>query len=354
MSTTIKLPSQRSTSLFFTSEFSDVTFTTDADTNTAVVKLTCGGTVLLSTELYVTNSSGSISDLADLIEAHLRASWLQVATYTLTVNDASVEFTCIYCDYTLPFNSISLENNFLTLIDHVETHTDSSISLSALTRCSGYCLVKYIVDDTPYSAQLPDTYSTAPNSPTTIKVADLLTACQSVIPGEAYIVSFTFVLGERMKTFYLDRTTPQMRLMFTNVFNAMEYLDVVGTVVTKTKSESDSAVIGGVTTLYNRVVNRTYEVTTGAMPRYMAEAYSQLFSSRFVALIDSSSRVPATVAEVIITDSTLEPTTDNETLFTVKFTWRFADRRPRVLASEVEPLLSSVGVFSTPFTQQYS
>jgi hypothetical protein len=145
-----------------------------------------------------------------------------------------------------------------------------------------------------------------------------------------------------------------MRLMFTNVFNAMEYLDVVGTVVTKTKSESDSAVIGGVTTLYNRVVNRTYEVTTGAMPRYMAEAYSQLFSSRFVALIDSSSRVPATVAEVIITDSTLEPTTDNETLFTVKFTWRFADRRPRVLASEVEPLLSSVGVFSTPFTQQYS
>ncbi len=75
---------------------------------------------------------------------------------------------------------------------------------------------------------------------------------------------------------------------------------------------------------------------------------SQLVESRSVSVVVDGKEYP-----VIISDHTCDVKNDCRTLNTMKFTWRFSGKRPRLFGDSLSPLLESYGIFTREFEEPY-
>lgn len=164
------------------------------------------------------------------------------------------------------------------------------------------------------------------------------------------VAYFSISQGPMQKLFYLVDHPFFLTFGFRNMFNAYEYLDVVGVVTRKTKFDRDAAVCSGRVKQYNRSAERTYEVQTGPLTAEQVREVEQLIASRDVQLCTSADDYG-----VIITDHTIEVDNDDESMASVKFTFRFAGVRPMLIADDMGALMPSrCHIFSHEFTAEFA
>lgn len=329
-----------------TSQIEDITLTTNYTTvAVSLYRTDEADNPIFTTSLYAVDNTVVISDVADLIEADMRSLGISTGSYVLSVAGVTLNIGCIYCDYLLP-SDLDTSEAFLSTLETSVVHADSIISVTTDEAASGVCYVRYIDQSGMLQLYLLPQLSTSGASNTySASVASLIAAIPSDV-NYRRIVSFTLDFSLRCKTFYLLDDTDWMLFRFRNIFNAVEYIDLSGTVTTKTVVDVDSAVIGGVMFQYDHLTTRTYEVSTAAMTEAQARSIDQLFNSREIDVCDCN----GSFHRIIVTDHTCEISDDDESLATVKFTWRYASRRPRLSDDDTAAFRPSPGIFTSPFT----
>lgn len=112
---------------------------------------------------------------------------------------------------------------------------------------------------------------------------------------------------------------------------------------------SSLAILGNESKLYDFSVNKTYEVETGPLNSDEAAWIDQLCSSHDIIRIKTDTTIGEKLfVPAIITESTCEISNTDEKLQSVKFTWRYTDKRPHISMS------ASPGIFTEQYTYPFS
>lgn len=175
----------------------------------------------------------------------------------------------------------------------------------------------------------------------------------SSFPNIPYdIIGVTVRIGQRSITVYYTKRKPDIRLYFTNMFNALEIAELVGDTTAKTKVKRTEAVCDGIVSFYDQSVEQSFEFQTAGLTAEYAEWLGQLFMSRDVRIINKPYHEEDNLNEpypsVLITDSTCEVQDGDEELNTVKFTYRYTSDRPE--SSVALPDRIHTDTFKTPFS----
>jgi hypothetical protein len=368
MITSITADFLNSDSSILTSQLSDVSVHTDYES--VVYRIMSYGeghdqSILFMNTAYAANGYATICSFSDIIEDWLRKLGRISGSFRVYVGSEDnlyekyVDFDCIYCDYALP-NNFDIDKCFYSTVEVAKVHLDSLFSIVA----GGFMYPPTFTISAMYfdadgnrgvesmDVMAMDSTGRYPYGALYSSVSAIYDQLNTVLAEKnitlAKLIMFVVTYGEKQKQFFLDYSPRWQLFRYRNIFNALEYCEVVGTTTTKTDVSTDSAVVGGVTIQYNHLATRTYAVETAALLHHQANAIDQLFNSRDIALIDTNGEE----LPIIITEHTCEISDTDEQLQTVKFTWRFADERPRLLA-EVANMHPAAGVFSDVFNLNF-
>lgn len=163
------------------------------------------------------------------------------------------------------------------------------------------------------------------------------------------VMYFSIEYAGIQKMCYIVPAPAYLTFSFRNAFNVEEFIDVVGVMTTKTNVSRDIAVCNGTSKQYDRTIERTYQVQTEALTPDEVKIFEQFLASHHVSLwLDSDD------FGVIITDHTCEPSSADDSLSTIKFTWRFDDNRPHVFDSLMDGVMPNRRqIFNDTFTPEY-
>ncbi len=309
-----------------------------------------------STTLYPFAGIVELSALGSLIEQRFRLLGISHDMISVIIDGVALDFIALYCAYNLP-DEFSPLTCFWTTSPTAIVHPHSAISLSHHYTGSDTYTVKVVGHTTDgHIASLSRTFSRRPQSDTvSFSVDEILSFAlnQSEIETADLLASvayFTISYGEIQKIFYLAHHPFFLTFRFRNIFNTPEYIDIVGTLKRKTAVERSLAICSGHSRQYNRVINRTYELTTAPLTDDQAKAIEQLIESHSIQLCGTPSD-----SDILITDHTCEVDNSDDTLISVKFTFRFASPRPTPFASDMTALMpSATHIFSEEFTAEFA
>lgn len=309
-----------------------------------------------STTLYPQNGVVELCDIGSLIEEQFRIRQRIWDLMEIRFDGISVRFTAIYCEYRLD-PDFDYTQSFLSAAGHSIVHRNSAISLAHLSSGSTEYRVRIVGIDTEGNTALRETTFSrnASSNHVSFSVNEIIRVAlrqADAVTGKflASVSYFAISHGSMQKIFYLLEHPFFLTFGFRNMFNAYEYLDVVGTVSRKTKVDRETAVCSGRTMQYDQTVERTYEVQTGPLTDEQVREVEQLVGSRDIRLCASGHDY-----DVIITDHSIEIDNDDESLSLIKFTFRFADNRPMLTASDLGALMpSSSHIFSQEFTAEFA
>ncbi len=312
--------------------------------------------VFFTTTLYAFNGIVELSALGTLIEERFRAKGLITDMISVVIDGDSVDFMALYCNHGLN-TDFDYRNCFWTTSGTSLVHRTSAICLAHHFTGSDQYHVKVVgTDSTGKIAMVERDFTRMGGSFwVSFSVDEILRFAlnqtdyetNDVITKVAY---FSIEYGTLQKIFYLVEDPFFLTFRFRNLFNAPEYIDIVGKVTRKTVVDRDTAICGGRSRQYNQVINRTYEVETGPLTPDQALSIEQLISSYEVMLI-----APAEDYDIIITDHTCEVDNDDSSLLTMKFTFRLSSDRPTLLDSEMDALAPSIShIFSQEFTAVFA
>lgn len=309
-----------------------------------------------STTLYPHNGVVELSDIGSLIEERFRSVNRLWNMMEIRFDDASAEFTALYCEYVLD-PDFDYTQCFLCAAGESIVHRHSAISLAHWNNGSTEYLVQVVGIDTDGNiASVERIFNRNSYSEhVSFSVDEIIRFALNQTEAEAGIdlekVSyFAISHGPMQKIFYLAEHPFFLTFGFRNMFNAYEYLDVVGVVTRKTKFDRDTAVCSGRAKQYNQTVERTYEMQTGPLTDEQIREVEQLIGSRDIQLCASGYDY-----DIIITDHSIEVDNDDETLSSVKFTFRFVENRPLLIADDMGALMPSrTHIFSQEFTAEFA
>ena len=331
--------------------------TTDKTSITA--KLSCeqglNGNIetFFSTTLYAFSGNVELADVGRLIEEYFRLRNYASSTITIEFDDVSMDIHCIYCECDLGVDFYPQKSLF-SMLDVQRVHADSAITFACRNTGSNNFAVKMVGHKADGSlGVLEGTFTrTFTRESATISVSSVIayaTNSSNYEVGDDELVDvlyFSVSYGDLQKVYYIMKDPEYLTFNFTNMFNIPEYLDVVGKVKTKTEVSRDTAVCLGVSVQYNQETTRSYEVETAPMTDAEARSFFQLLASRDIYIVANGDEF-----QVLVTDLTCEHSNDPDSLPTVKFTWRFADRRPALFGGDIAAMLYTKGNI---FTEQYS
>ena len=341
----------------------------EADTNLDIVQLSVTDTsgsdpvTIFTNTYYPFGGRLTVEGLASVIESHMRRCGSSVADITLSIGarsappEAVLAIPVLYCDYVLPYPERLC--GFLNTVAARRIHPGSMIALTVLLPDSGtsvhVCAVGSAPDgsNTSLSADIGDALAYDGGRTMIFKVDDIVDMLLALPETSASAISdicyFSVEYAGVSRTFYIVRDPQWMLFGFRNIFNAREFVDIVAHVNEKTEVSRTLAVASGHALQYNQSTARTHEVTTAALPLAEARAFDFLLNSRSVELYTAEASCP-----VLITEHTCEVDNDNESLASVKFTFRFTDGRPHILPPDIAPMLPSGGIFSQQFTLPFA
>ncbi len=299
-----------------------------------------------------------IEMLAAIIESHMRRHHYSVCDITISLGsrtdtEASLTLSILYSDYVLPRPAEI--HGFLTTCASRRIHRGSMIALTVLMPQAGDT-VKFIGVGHSKQGKHSTVYANITSALHYDNGRSMILSVNSIITWalklpdavEANIVDidyFSLEYDGSVRTFYIMNDSDWMLFGFRNIFNAREFIDVVGYVKNKTLVSRSMAVASGHAMHYNQSTERTYEVTTAALPIAEARAFDHLLNSRTTELYTAD-----IASKILITDHTCEIDNDDESIASVKFTFRFTDQRPHLMPDEIQPILPSGGIFAEQFT----
>lgn len=314
--------------------------------------------IIFSTSLYAINFIVEISDFSSLIEEYFRQHNLVANDITLSVDDVSVIGHFLYCEFAMP-DSFDPEKALFLASSVQRVHQDSTVAIAAIDRVSSTPFIFRIVghlEESKTLAVVEKQVSAAFNREFTayFRVPDIIgwaLASTDVASGEKLVdvTCFSISYGTLQKMFYVVPAPAYLTFSFRNIFNVEEFIDVVGEIVTKTEVERESAFCGRTLKFYDRVVSRTYEIQTEPLAFDEVPIFEQLISSHEVKMY-----INGNDEDVMITEHTCEPSSSDDSLTIVKFSWRFAENRPRIFDDSFRGILPDrKRIFDDSFSPEY-
>lgn len=303
------------------------------------------------TTLYAFNNIVTFSDIGSLIEDRLREVNNIYDVFEIRFGDASTRFVAIYCEYQLDSHFLfeGYKRCFFSPSQTRLITRNSRIHLDYWPNPNVAFVFRFVGKDRDgLIASAEYTYSV----PAGIFSFDMpVSTILAYAPASlAEISYFAISFDQAQKIFYLVDDIPCISFEYKNMFNATDFIDIFGSITTKTAVSRDEAVCSGVLQQYNRIVSRTYEVQTGPLTDDQVREFEQLVASPQVLLPNHGSNLP-----VIITDHTLEISDNEEALPSVKFTFRFASNRINLPLDYMGALARvAPGIFTKEFTDQFS
>lgn len=343
-----------------TSEVRTIAATTDKDKVDVVVsgKYSVGDSPVqfYKTTLYAYNGKVELGDVGSLIEEYFRQHNRVAGGIEFRFDDVPLFGTFLYCE-----NAVQKEfdpvNSLLLAAPAQRVHPDSTISFALLSDQNNIPLtvkvVGHLADGEIYISTA--NYSRpVSNYTATLDVASIIqkamkTSADSPSKPLADVAYISVEYNAFQKLFFVVPAPQYLTFTFRNIYNVVEYIDIVGVMTAKTEISRETAICNGMATQYDRSVSRSFQVETEAIPVEEIPMFEQFLASHEVVLEYDGARYP-----VIISEETCEPSDDDGSLPTFKFTWRFADSRPYIFA----PLMSGImpsrrNVFDEKYSPEY-
>lgn len=328
--------------------------------------------LVFSETYYPYSGTVALHDFASVIEAEM-VQWAQpLATFRLTAKAAdgtsdTRSFAVLYCDrHTDLQPGAIVGEQFLTSRRIITASRDIPVPLFYIRPPMEYIdqeLIAYrIIARKGTSGNIriifsPDGYTgygkTYELGLLTIRRDTLRDRCAKYYNAAPYeILGVTVEIGRRSITIYYSDRRPDLRLYFTNMFNALEIAELVGDTTAKTKVKRTETVCDGIVSFYDQSVKQSFEFQAAGLTAEYAEWLGQLFMSRDVRIINKPYHEEDNLNEpyplVLITDSTCEVQDGDEELNTVKFSYRYTSDRPE--SSVALPDRIHTDTFKTPFS----
>lgn len=315
---------------------------------------------ILDTTLYPFNNRITVHDISQIIEEDMRRRNVVVSQYELQIGSAILSFEVVYCDYIA--EGFDAANSFLTTLPTQRVYKDSAIPVTKVGNDSGMVYIRGLLrheEDDVFSDDKHNRYEhfeaeseddIVPGEPLSVPFYDWQDRYTSYNDSDGVaLMSAVICNGNRTKTLYFMPGSPDIRLVFKNVFNAYECIDLKGLLTEKTKVSQETANIAGKRVAYNRRTEKEYEFVTEGLLESEAMSIDQLLNAHEVWVF-----VNGKPTRIIITDHTCEVDNNNETQPSIKFTWMFADRKPHLNAELLAESLQKPGVFTKEFTYHFS
>ena len=303
------------------------------------------------TNLYAHNGIVTFSDIGSLIEGRLREVNRISDIFEIKIGDASFEFVALYCEYQLDslFSSEGYLRSFFSSSYTRLVTRNSRIHLAYWNNGQIAFVFRFVGKDFSgkiISAETPFQLEAGFDS-FDLPVSTILTFAPASLAEISY---FAISFGEAQKMFFLTDDIPCISFEYKNMFNATDYIDIFGSITTKTAVSREEAVCSGNTQQYNRILSRSYEVQTGPLTDDQVREFEQLVASHQVLLPSHGHKFP-----ILITDHTVEVSDNDEALPSVKFTFRFASNRINITLANMGALARvAPGIFTKEFTDQFS
>lgn len=313
---------------------------------------------LFSTSLYSFGNVVELSDVGSLVEEYFRKRNKVADIISIVFDSISIDVHFLYCEYALP-DTFDPQNSFF-IASHVQrVHQDSTIAISAVNHGSATPFVIKAVGHRISDNNLAVTEKSVQrglNREDTayFSVYEIIRWALNKTDDDAGenlrdVLYFSIEYFGIQKMCYIVPAAAYLTFSFRNIFNAKEFLDVVGVVTAKTDVSREIAVCNGSPKQYDRYVNRTYQVETEPLPPDEVAIFEQFIASHHVCLY-----LEGNDFDIIIDDHTCEPSSADDALTTIKFTWRFAEQRPRIFDSIVNGIMPTRRkIFDETFSPEY-
>lgn len=309
-----------------------------------------------STSLYPFNGIAELSDVGSLVEEYFRRRNKIADLITIAFDGVSIDVHFLYCEYRMPCDFAADKTFFLSsMVQRV--HQDSIIAIAAYNHGSAFPFVIKAVGHAEADNRLVVVEKSVQqtfNGVVYFHVADIILWALNKTEDEVGtdlrdVMYFSIEYAGIQKMCYIVPAPAYLTFSFHNVFNVEEFIDVVGVMTTKTNVSRDVAVCNGISKQYDRTVERTYQVQTEALTPDEVKIFEQFIASHHITLWLGNDDF-----NVIITDHTCEPSSADDSLSTIKFTWRFDDNRPHVFDSLMDGVMPNRRqIFNDTFSPEY-
>lgn len=314
--------------------------------------------VFFSTLLYSFGDIVELSDVGSLVEEYFRKRNKVADIISIVFDSISIDVHFLYCEYALP-DSFDPQKSFF-IASHVQrVHQDSIIAISAANHGSDMPFVikavgHSISDNNLAVAEKSVKRGFNREQTTYFSVNEIIRWALNKTDDEAGenlrdVLYFSIEYFGIQKMCYIVPAEAYLTFSFRNIFNVEEFIDVVGVVTAKTDVSREIAVCNGSSKQYDRSVNRTYQVESEPLTLDEVAIFEQFIASHHVCMCLEGNNF-----DILIDEHTCEPSSADDALTTIKFTWRFADQRPRIFDSIVNGIMPTRRkIFDETFSPEY-
>ncbi len=347
------------------SDIPDINIFTDHDY--VDFRLLSGGYPLLEGRYYALNGKATVTDISSLVENYLAgntdnplAEFVVEASFDDDDELAEKEFTALYCNVATGMSDPAdwLRQNFLTLTKSRRIAPDDFINLmwyaSAKESLAFRVFATYVDAEGnrgTYSYVASGNGIVASGGEVFSQYIYLDQVCDKIKAAtelsSVTLLSVTAQCGDRSLTCFVDKSLADIvPFYYLNCFGVPEHISFPRTTTAKVKCDRSVATLSKTSQFYDVTTSKEYEVESGPLTADECLQVEQMFTSPLV-------RVPLTFGGIIfetdfdalytilITDFTSELSDSDEKLNSVKFTWRYADNRPKVNISEDSEVFDS-------------
>lgn len=320
-----------------TSEARSIVVNTDEAKLT--VSLTCSGDTFFTVDLYAYNGQVELFDPGSIVEEYFIAHQLICESVIVQFGPASKAIKFLYCEHVMPEEfdpaGILLLSSKARRVHKDSSFTVAALPLDALTDVqSATFMIKAVGYDNSGNIAVKSirmSRNITDSIYTTFTVSEIVSKALEpvavIAPDDPLplkdVMYFSIEYDGRQLMCYITPAPAYLTFRFRNIYNVPELVDVEGSMVTKSETSRQTAKCSGDIVQYDRHTDRTYQVTTGALPADEVESLAQLVSSHSVQLLADGS-----YHDIVIEEHTCEDSTEDDSLSVVKFTWRFKGRRP--------------------------
>lgn len=308
-----------------------------------------------STVLYPFNGEVELSDVGSIIEDYFRDRHKVASMVTIQFDAVSVDALFLYCEYDMPDVFDPAATFFLSsMAQHV--HQDSIITIAACDHGSDSEFIIKAVGHLEDSEEL-GVFTKSVSRILDNEYSTRFEVCQiigwAIAPDNDGItlrdvLYFSIEYGGIQKTFFIMPSPAYLTFSFRNIFNVEEYIDIEGVLKTKSEVLRETAICKGVTQFYDRKVSRSYEIQT-IVSSADVPMYEQFLVSHDVKLY-----LEGNEWDVVISDFTCEPSSEDDELTTISFIWIFANSRPRMFDTDFNGIIPSRRrIFDYNFSPEY-
>lgn len=337
--------------IIFSSEFPDVILKTYEQKLKVSVRML--NKLVYNETLFAFEGTVSIHDLKSIIEMEMLTNYSSFSAVSISAYEESSSHTVnatayvIFCDASIDHSfAYALDRSFLTPLKaksllRAKNARDYLYWFSKKAETNNVRVqINYQINDSEIlsSSFVLGKFSAAENCIQSYCVD--YNSLSSLVPSESFILSATVLIGNRAMTYYFSDDMPNIILLFFNAFNCYELAALNCITTTITKANRSVAMCNGINQFYNQSNEQSFEVQTAPLLYNVAQWLTQLAISPEVRLVQSYDKLAENNAKVLpvilLTEVESKVSNSNENLNSLKFTFQFAEPRPKININAVD------------------